>query len=378
MADIQVIKLKVRRGTNSQRRLVILDEGEIGYTIDTQRLYVGTGTLSGGVPVSSKIHSILTSYNDLSSLTPEIGDVVYAGNLLYQYNNSGVWQFISSQVDNGTIVYDVDNQLTVGLSSINSAYLNQAQLSSSSIAFDAGRLVVNYDTNQFTISGTNPKFAIAERGVKPIHIDSTVVSRGLAGGNGSPLSASVDGVSIGYNASNQLAVIGTPISAVSYSNLLCGFEVNPIGNKVSTIVRGVDPNYLALSSGIVTFSSGATTSKDISGVSIINELYTPIVDNGFVREVVSSIYDILSCNDSSPTAYNGSPDQVATGYVPSVPGRTVVDAISADVNTGEPIPVVLTAAGFIVFEGNSGSGGLSARNNPNHSPGRFAIPVFTF
>ena len=107
-------------------------------------------------------------------------------------------------------------------------------------------------------------------------------------------------------------------------------------------------------------------------------MYTPIVDNGFVREVVSSIYDILSCNDSSPTAYNGSPDQVATGYVPAFPGRTVVDAISADVNTGAPIPVVLTAAGFIVFEGNSGSGGLSARNNPNHSPGRFAIPVFTF
>jgi len=376
MADIQVIKLKVRRGTNSQRRLVILDEGEIGYTIDTQRLYVGTGTLSGGIPVSSKIHSILTSYNDLPSLTPEIGDVVYAGNLLYQYNNSGAWQFISSQVDNGTIVYDVDNQLTVGTSSINGAYLNQAQLSSSSITFDADRLVVNYDTNQFAISGT--KFAIAAQGVKPIHIDSTVVSRGLAGGNGSPLSASVDGVSIGYNGSNQLAVIGTPISAVSYTNLLCGFEVNPVNNKVSTIVRGVDPNYLALSSGIVTFSSGATTSKDISGVSIINELYTSIVDNGFVREVVSSIYDILSCNSNTLSGYNGSPDQVATGYVPSFPGQTVVVAISADINTGAPIDVTLTSAGFIVFEGNSGGAGLSARNNSNHRPGRFAIPVFTF
>lgn len=378
MADIQVIKLKVRRGTNSQRRLVILDEGEIGYTIDTQRLYVGTGTLSGGIPVSSKIHSILTNYSDLSTLNPEIGDIVYAGNLLYQYNSSRAWQFISSQVDNGTITYDIQNQLSVSLSSINGSYLNQAQLSSNSIAFNAGSLVVNYDTNQFAISGTNLKFSLAAGGVKPIHIDSTVVSRGLAGGAGSPLSAFVDGVSIGYNASNQLAVIGTPISAVSYNSLLCGFEVNSVNNKVSTLVRGVDPNYLALSSGIVTFSSGATTSKDISGVSIINEFSAPIVDTGFVRQVVSSLYDILSCNDNSPTTYNGSPDQVATGYVPSFSGRTVVDAISADVNTGEPIVVTLTAAGFIVFEGNSGGAGLSARNNPNHSPGRFAIPVFTF
>jgi len=373
MADIQVIKLKVRRGTNSQRRLVILDEGELGYTIDTQRLYVGTGTLSGGVPAAPKIHGILNSYTGLSTLQPEIGDIVYAGNLLYQYNSSGLWQFIGSQVDTGTISYDVDNQLSVALSSINSAYLNQAQLSSSSVAFDGtGRFVINYNTTQFGISGTS--FALAASAIKPIHIDPSVVSRGLRGGNGVALSAYVDGVSIGYNSSNQLTVIGTPISAISYSSLLCGFEVNPFNNAVSTLVRGVDPNYLALSSGIVTFSSGAT-SPSVSSTLVASELAAPIVQNGFVRSIVSSIYDLLSCNLSG-SIYNGSPDQVKAGYTPSY-GRTTFTAISSD-STGNTTYPVLSSAGFIVFEGNSNGTGLSARNNSNHIPGRFAIPVFTF
>jgi hypothetical protein len=370
MADIQVIKLKVRRGLNSQRKLVILDEGELGYTIDTQRLYVGTGTLSGGIPAAPKIHGILTNFADVSGIQAEIGDLVYADNLLYQYNNLGTWQFIGSQIDNGTIVYDVDNQLSVGLSSINSAYLNQSQLSSNSVGFDSGRFVVNYETTQFTISGS--KFALNSSAIKPIHIDSSTVSRGLTGGAGSALSAYVDGVSIGYNALNQLAVIGTPISAVSYNSLLCGFEVNPSTNQVSTLVRGVDPNYLALSSGIVTFSSGANILSASQA-----ELGASIVDNGFVREVVSSIYDILTCDFPSATAYNGSPDQVATGFV-SNNNATKFEAISANTFDGSSITVYLSSAGFVVFEGNSSGVGLSARNNPNHIPGRFAIPVFAF
>ena len=40
MADITIVKFKVRRGTDSERERVVLDQGEIGYTIDTKRLFV--------------------------------------------------------------------------------------------------------------------------------------------------------------------------------------------------------------------------------------------------------------------------------------------------------------------------------------------------
>lgn len=369
MADIQVIKLKVRRGLDAQRRLVMLDQGELGFTIDTKRLFIGTGTSSGGVAAAPKIHEpVSTSINVLStSLNPEIGDIVRANNLLYQFNNSKTWQFIGTEVDDGTISYDNNNQLGVTLNSINASYLNQAQLSSSSVIFDSGALRVNYNTSQFTISSGS--LSVAASGIKPVHIDPSVVSRGLVGGGGQPISASVDNISIGFNGLNQLAVIGTPISAVSYSKLGNGLDV--VDNIVSTRLQNIDSNYFALSSGTITLN-GAFSSVPL-------ELATyQFNDAGLQRSIVSSIYDILSCNTSGIlSSYNGSPDQVATGYAPSNGRTTIQDVLSCDIY-GSITNLTLSSAGFIVFEGNSTGTGLSARNNNNHIPGRFAIPVFTF
>ena len=48
MADITIVKLKVRRGTDAQRKTIVLDQGEVGYTLDTKRLFVGDGSKLGG------------------------------------------------------------------------------------------------------------------------------------------------------------------------------------------------------------------------------------------------------------------------------------------------------------------------------------------
>lgn len=375
MTDIQVIKLKVRRGTNSQRRLVILDQGELGYTIDTNRLFIGTGTLSGGLPAAPKIHeSIITDFpTNSAALNPEIGDVVYAENKLYRLNSSGAWEFIGTQTDGGPIAYDNDNQLSITSNSINGTFLNQQLLSSDSVTFNTNdEIVVNYETTQFTISSTSAgnKFSLNSNAIKPIHIDSSIVSRGLAGGAGQALSAYVDNTTIGYNSSNQLQVIGTPISAVAFSNLLCGFQIDAAaGNKVSTLVAGVDPSYFGLSGGIITFNGGILSAAPY-------ELASFSLDNGLIRDIKSSIYDILSCDDSD-APYNGSPDQVRTGYSPTYT-QTTINAISAS-STGTPTTISLESGGFIIFQGDTGPGsGLSARNGSGRIPGRFAIPVFTF
>ena len=52
MPTVDVAKIKLRRGSNSDRKLIILDQGELGYTIDTNRVYVGNGTTFGGSPTS--------------------------------------------------------------------------------------------------------------------------------------------------------------------------------------------------------------------------------------------------------------------------------------------------------------------------------------
>lgn len=45
------MSLRIRRGTNTQRTTVTLDLGEIAYTTDTKKLYVGDGITAGGVNI---------------------------------------------------------------------------------------------------------------------------------------------------------------------------------------------------------------------------------------------------------------------------------------------------------------------------------------
>lgn len=361
MADIQVIKLKVRRGLNSQRRLVVLDEGELGFTTDTQRLFVGTGIISGGLPAAPKIHNPLTNFNDVSAINPENGDLVYADNKLYQYTLTS-WTFVGPQVDEGFISYDEDNQLTVSLSSIDGTRLHQQALSSTSIKFNSNQLVVNYNTSQFTISGDT--FAIAASGIKPIHIDSSVVSKGLVGGAGNPLSAAVDGTTIGFNGSNQLTVISQPVSTVTYNKLSGGFNVNPTNNSVSTIVQGVDSNNFALCAGIVTLNQGFSSLQELP--------YFDVDNAGIIKLTQSSIYEILSCDVTGPlSTFNGAPNQVLSGYTPSN-GITTIQVIP-DVSGPLAGVTTLSSAGFIVF-----NNGGTARGNSNNTFGRFAIPIFTY
>jgi hypothetical protein len=93
MAVIEVAKLQVRSGL--QENLPALDTGEFGWCIDTQRLFIGKGTLAEGAPMTGvteisteySIASILNSFNSLNSnvaniavtlasITSQIGNLV--------------------------------------------------------------------------------------------------------------------------------------------------------------------------------------------------------------------------------------------------------------------------------------------------------------
>ena len=54
MIDRRIGKVKVRRGKNLQRKLVTFEEGELVYTTDTKRAFVGDGSTLGGNVISNK------------------------------------------------------------------------------------------------------------------------------------------------------------------------------------------------------------------------------------------------------------------------------------------------------------------------------------
>jgi hypothetical protein len=201
-------------------------------------------------------------------------------------------------------------------------------LSSTSIALSSNdRLVVNYNTQQFTISAS--QLSIAEGGVKPLHISKQTISSGLTGGEGEPITVSIDPATLGFDIAGRLTVVNTPITAIGYQNLEEGFDIDPITNKVSTKVVGVDSRTFALCSGLVTWL----------GVDFTSPVAT------------------LTGDDNSIADYNGYPGQ--EDYNTFTP--TVIEVLSGD-GTGT---MTLSSGGFLVFNGNSYTGMR-----------KFAIPIF--
>lgn len=79
--------LRVRRGTNAERQTITPDQGELIYTTDTKRLYIGDGVNAGGLPVTGD--PFLGLDNVVEDQSPELGgnlsmnnfDIVGNGNI---------------------------------------------------------------------------------------------------------------------------------------------------------------------------------------------------------------------------------------------------------------------------------------------------------
>jgi microcystin-dependent protein len=70
-----LLKIIHRQGSDADRKLVVLDSGELGYTTDTGRLYIGDGSTLGGKLVGNKYKGSSTVITNLSPC--EIGDYGY-------------------------------------------------------------------------------------------------------------------------------------------------------------------------------------------------------------------------------------------------------------------------------------------------------------
>jgi hypothetical protein len=83
MIDRKIGKIKVRRGTDSQRITNVFEEGEVVYSVDKKRIFVGDDVTLGGVPVSNRNYVS----NSLGN-PPIIPDGVLAGDIIHDKSNS--------------------------------------------------------------------------------------------------------------------------------------------------------------------------------------------------------------------------------------------------------------------------------------------------
>lgn len=93
MIDRQIGKIKIRRGSDLQRKNIVFPEGEILYTIDSKRIYVGDGVTSGGIFISNRNFFV-------DNITIDNSRYIY-GDILHNLTDSTT--YIVGSADNGSL-----------------------------------------------------------------------------------------------------------------------------------------------------------------------------------------------------------------------------------------------------------------------------------
>ena len=103
MAVIEIAKIQVRRGQENQTGIPQLDSGEFGWAVDSQKLYIGNGTVSEGAPAVGNTE-ILTEHT-ISNLF-NLPSYTYGTSLVDLTIDTGVQRTIFSKLDDNVTVAD--------------------------------------------------------------------------------------------------------------------------------------------------------------------------------------------------------------------------------------------------------------------------------
>jgi len=365
MPDVKIIKLKVRRGTDSQRKTIILEQGELGYTIDTKRLFIGDGLTYGGNIIGSTVHLPTAIDGNRTATTAAIkGDIIYDTNTFYQltgsnYSQLSSWKNVGQGVDNTSISYTVANKLQIATGGITPSKFGATSVYSAGgiIANTTSGLSANVDGRYVVLSGN--KITISP--LSADKISQAAISKGLQGGDGQVISINADSNYFGFN-TNTLTLTALPSNTVTVNTLssgLLGAGLITTGGVISTTLNSTNGSFDVYGGQLrLTTQAGANFTSNFENITVDA--------SGIVTSKASMIYETLSgaklsaypntVYPASSSLFNGSVDQV------TYTNQTIVNSISANA-AGTTALINLTSAGFMSIYTNAGY---------------LAIPVFKY
>ena len=379
MPEVDIVKLKVRRGTDSQRSITILEQGELGYTTDYSRLWVGDGITAGGNIIGNKVYDSNQPRTSISTATK--GDVVYENGKLYRLTSTtpiteADWEFIGTKIDPVFIEYNTQNELTLKDGCITTTQIDSSiVLATGGINFSiADGLSINVD--DVTIEKSSNTIQLKLDSIDETYITSTTIGRGLTGGSGEVIELDVETSYLGFNG-NKLVLTDIPLGVVSTSSLSSvfigkGLRVSPLDETLETVIQGVDASFFTISSveqpdttftDILTIDSLFLGNQEIRCTdSITFDQYGRLAGSSSSLDLPlsaeSTVTTVISGGVNVPFlsgAFNGGLDQ--TDYN----DQTIIDTLSTV--GGTTYIASLTSAGFIQMD----MGGTT---------GVVAIPVF--
>lgn len=345
-----LLKLIVRRGTNVDRQRVLLDEGELGYTTDTKKLYVGDGSTYGGVLVGGNAFKGVVG--GITTVTGAVsGDLAFDNNTntLYTFNGGdpsviGNWTKIGGvyTAANNTITV-ANNQIAVGTISGNNistgAVGNSLKISNNQISLNETEIKTNKitgysDTLQLPsilkigdIQYTMPTYVGSSLYLKT-DIDGTLKWAAADYSTNLFVSSTASQVPVGsimpYVSSNAapygwLLCNGGSVSTTTYADLfgVVGYSFGGAGasfnlpNFINKTLYGVSTSPAA--STVVRVASGATTSLSATGtLYIIKAIADRIASvsmtvNSPLTAQINNVYTVGSFNPLSGDIKIGLP-----------------------------------------------------------------------
>lgn len=157
-----LLKLIVRQGTNTERLSVTLGSGELGYSNDTERLFIGNGYTVGGKKVGTVFHGETTDITTISN--PEINDLAFdldKGKLYFFKGTDSTtlscWTHIGTIYSSGDSYISISNNNLLTLNPI-SAYGVDSDLLNSPLYLSGGKISLSaidpnlVSTNTITVS----------------------------------------------------------------------------------------------------------------------------------------------------------------------------------------------------------------------------------
>jgi alpha-tubulin suppressor-like RCC1 family protein len=224
MIDRKIAKLKARRGTEAQRVQVIFEEGELCYTTDTEKLYIGDGVTYGGNPASSKGYIVSSSLSSVPSFASK-GDTIFSkeSGLTYIVDLSGstlILRQIGSNFDPNSIsALNVTNG-SVGLSGLNSTVV----AISGGIGFTSvSGLFIRYDPLTLTLE--NGLLKVLPQGSGGTAYQFNTLNGGITIGNNATVSVDVD--------NSTIQIVNNKLSAVGVAQLRTEFNALTASNSTT-------------------------------------------------------------------------------------------------------------------------------------------------
>ena len=330
MADITIVKLKVRRGTDAQRKTIVLDQGEVGYTLDTKRLFVGDGSKLGGNVVGNTGLGTFTSIQSLGDVAgAHVGDIGYANSSLfmltsipYEYNSGGSYlsgfAYIGTKAEDTTptISFDDDGRVTVAKNSLDAQSFKGLFFGNGILSGGDGEISTSLNNEYFALStdATAPRITPKQNSITKREIATSALSSGLVGGDDLAVALHINEDTFSFADDGSLILENLGTNTVLFSTFAAtaignGLNLNNSTKQLEATFQTVNSS-LNLVDGVLSIASGVSANEGATNTA--PELPYVEVSDGIVTALRSSIYDPVTATGLSG---EGTGDDVPVGSV---------------------------------------------------------------